>query len=276
MASRKGSLIRGWRAVTSDIATKPDRMQNPTDAIKAVFAYEGDPVAIAGRIHQEMAARDGDSSMVGGRYCVTAGTGRRARKKVAIAYQRAIKIHPPRSYHKVPLWGIYVAPFFYTLYLDPAADMVARGGCATHVTMASHGIEMVGVVGETSLDHSDVFDMVRRVASAFGADDGPHTLYWNAVDFLKASAEALCMGSGGCAWEAVVLDEAVVRAGLFAAVPDARYDAKNARDVPADRRHRSGSAIACPRARSAAFIRAHWPDVMDPDRDSMQSLCLLA
>ncbi|WBR14902.1 hypothetical protein pkur_cds_728 [Pandoravirus kuranda] len=276
MASRKGSLIRGWRAMTSDVATKRNRMHNPTDAIKAAFVHEGDPAAIGVRAYQEMVSQDGDGEIVGGRQCSAAGTGRRARKKVAIACQRAVKMHPPRFYHRVPLWGIYVAPFFYSLYLDPAADMVARGGCVTHVTMASHGIQTVGIVGETSLDHSDVFDVVRRVASALGADDGPHTLYWNAVDFLKATAEALCAGNGGCTWEAIALDEAAVRAGLFAAVPNARYDAKDAHDVPADRRHRRGSAIACPRTRSAACIRAHWPDVIDPERDAAQGPCLLA
>nr|UDO47098.1 hypothetical protein [Pandoravirus massiliensis] len=279
MASRKGSLIRGWRATASDVGSKLDRMHNGSsnsiDAVRAAFVWEGDPAVVGARVYHEIVLSDGDQDHVGD-HQRTAGTERRARKKVAIACQRVIKMSPRRFYHKVPLWGIYVAPFFYSLYLNPAANMVTRGGCTTNVTMSPHGVQTVGVVGETGMDHSGVFEAMRRVAAAFGAAEGPHVLYWNACAFLRTTAEALCVGSGGCAWDAIALDESVVRAGLFAAAPNDRYDARDAHDVPADRRHRRGSVIACPRARSAACIRAHWPDVMDPERDSAQSPCLLA
>ncbi|QBZ81613.1 hypothetical protein pclt_cds_1027 [Pandoravirus celtis] len=225
---------------------------------KKIFARpEGDPKDIGARIRQETPMDDAHLLKK-----------ERTRKTVTIARRPPQgKTYPPSLYHTETLWAVQVGDFFYGLVLYPSADMVVPGSSVAHLTMITYGVEPAFVVGHTYLEYHEVFDAISKAAVAFGVKDGPHTLYWHAVDFLKTAAEAVCAADGGCAWDAVDLDEAAVRAGLFAARAYA-YDAQNF--SPSD------ATSACARTRSAAHIRGHWPPVIDPERDAIMPLCLLS
>jgi hypothetical protein len=177
------------------------------------------------------------------------------------------KTYPPSLYHTETLWAVQIGDLFYGLVLCPSADMIAPGSSMAQLTMITHGVEPVFVVGHTYLEYHEVFDAISKVAVAFGVKDGPHTLYWHAVDFLQTAAEAVCAADGGCTWDGVQLDEAAVRAGLFSASAHP-YDARNFSSLDATN--------ICARTRSAAHIRAHWPPVIDPERDAIMPLCLLS
>ncbi|AVK75433.1 hypothetical protein pqer_cds_1011 [Pandoravirus quercus] len=227
---------------------------------KRIFARpEGDPKDIGARIRQETPIDDAHLLKK-----------ERTRKAVSIARRPPRgKTYPPSLYHTETLWAVQVGDdFFYGLVLYPSADMVVPGSSVAHLTMITYGVEPVFVVGHTYLEYHEVFDAISKIATAFGVKDGPHTLYWHAIDFLKTAAEAVCAADGGCAWDAVDLDEATVRAGLFSASARACYDAQNF--SPSD------ATSACARTRSAAHIRSHWPPVIDPERDAIMPLCLLS
>ncbi|AGO85440.1 hypothetical protein psal_cds_1166 [Pandoravirus salinus] len=227
-------------------------------AFKRIFARpEGDPKDVGARIRQETPTDDAHLLKK-----------ERTRKTVSIARRPPRgKTYPPSLYHAETLWAVQVGDFFYGLVLYPSADMVVPGSSVAQLTMITNGVHPVSTVGHTYLEHHEVFDAISRVAVAFGVKDGPHILYWHAVDFLKTAAEAVCGADGGCTWDGIQLDEAAVRAGLFGARAHA-YDARNFSPPDID--------SACARTRSAAHIRAHWPSVIDPDRDAIMPLCLLS
>lgn len=225
---------------------------------KTAFARpDGDPKDIGARIHQETPLDDAHLLKK-----------ERTRKAVSIARRPPRgKTYPPSLYHSEPLWAVQVGDFFYGLTLYASADMIVPGSSVAQLTMITHGVEPVFVVGHTHLEYHEVFDAISRVAVAFGVKDGPHVLYWHAADFLQTAAEAVCAADGGCTWDGTQLDEAAVRAGLFGA----RAHAYDARDFsPSD------ATSACVRTRSATHIRAHWPPVIDPERDAIMPLCLLS
>nr|UMO78353.1 hypothetical protein [Pandoravirus belohorizontensis] len=232
----------------------------PTDVevFKRFFARPtGDPEDIGARVRRETPIDDAHLLQK-----------ERTRKTVSIARRPPRgKTYPPGLYHCEDLWGIQVGDFFYALALWPSADMAASGASVAQLTTITNGIHGVFVVGHTSLEYHEAFDVIHKVSGVFGAKDGPHTLYWHAVDFLKTAAEGVCAADGGCAWNGIHLDEATVRLGLFGALPQP-YDARNVSlsDVTSD----------CLRARSATHIRAHWPPVIDPERDRIMPLCLLS
>jgi len=248
------------------------------DALRAEFAItlaDDEAIKLARRINQEAVT-----------YSLEKNMERKSVSHPMLVMRRPVRrSYPPGDYAKAPHWGIYEDGHFHCLALNANGALFGMSGSTVPFWSGYYGSQHARIeiadghplervpVGNTSLTMFETSLVLHHVLEWFTAKHGPHTIYWNAILFLRLAATALSDAPertwDSPVWPMMDYMEREVRAGILAAKVTYLYDAS--KHTPSKDILESDSY-----ARSAACIRNEWPDRIDVEKDGQLPLCVLS